>query len=49
VSDHATFDDSGSAPTHLVGSHTLFYRMVAGDAIDVVRILHRRRDIDRHL
>lgn len=31
-----------------VGSHTLYYRLV-DDAIDIVRILHQRMDIDRHL
>ncbi|MEO7078687.1 MAG: type II toxin-antitoxin system RelE/ParE family toxin [Rhodococcus sp. (in: high G+C Gram-positive bacteria)] len=37
---------------HAVGTHTLYYR-IAGidviDVIDVVRILHQRMDIDRHL
>ena len=33
---------------HAVGSHTLYYRIV-GDVIDVVRILHQRMDVDRHL
>jgi toxin ParE1/3/4 len=31
-----------------VGSHVLFFRVVA-DEIDVVRVLHRRMDFDRHL
>lgn len=31
------------------GSHTLFYRVTAEDVIDVVRILHQRMDVDRHL
>ncbi|MGV9668952.1 type II toxin-antitoxin system RelE/ParE family toxin [Nocardia niigatensis] len=31
------------------GSHTLFLRLAAGDIVDVVRILHQRMDIDRHL
>ncbi len=31
-----------------VGSHVIFYR-AAGDDIDVVRILHARRDFRRHL
>jgi toxin ParE1/3/4 len=31
------------------GSHTLFYRVAAEDVIDVVRILHQRMDVDRHL
>jgi toxin ParE1/3/4 len=30
------------------GSHIVFYRIDA-DTIDVVRILHQRMDIDRHL
>ena len=32
-----------------VGSHLIFYRMGAPDVIEVVRILHQRMDIDRHL
>lgn len=31
------------------GSHVLFYRVIADDDVDVVRILHRRMDVDRHL
>jgi toxin ParE1/3/4 len=31
------------------GSHVLYYRVTADDAIDVVRILHQRMDIDRQL
>jgi toxin ParE1/3/4 len=31
-----------------VGSHVLFYRLIGGD-VDLVRILHRRMDFDRHL
>lgn len=31
------------------GSHMLFYRVTADGVIDVVRILHQRMDIDRHL
>jgi toxin ParE1/3/4 len=34
---------------HAVGSHTLYYRIVGGDVINVVRILHQRMDVDRHL
>ena len=34
---------------HAVGSHTLYYRIVSGDVINVVRILHQRMDVDRHL
>lgn len=31
------------------GSHVLFYRVTADEVVDVVRVLHRRMDIDRHL
>jgi toxin ParE1/3/4 len=31
------------------GSHTLFYRVPEDDVVDVVRILHQRMDVDRHL
>jgi toxin ParE1/3/4 len=31
------------------GSHTLFYRVIADEVIDVVRVLHQRMDVDRHL
>jgi toxin ParE1/3/4 len=31
------------------GSHTLFYRLTTEGVIDVVRVLHQRMDIDRHL
>lgn len=31
------------------GSHMLFYRVTPDDVIDIVRILHRRMDVDRHL
>jgi toxin ParE1/3/4 len=31
------------------GSHTLFYRVTADDVIDVVRVLHQRMDVGRHL
>ncbi len=35
---------------HTAGSHTLYYRVRAGEElIDVVRILHKRMDVDRHL
>jgi toxin ParE1/3/4 len=34
---------------HAVGSHTLYYRILSVDVIDVVRILHQRMDIDQHL
>ena len=33
---------------HAVGSHGLYYRVVGGDVIDVVRVLHQRMDVDRH-
>ena len=32
-----------------VGSHILFYRVRDDGAIDIVRILHRRMDVLRHL
>ncbi|NMN95870.1 type II toxin-antitoxin system RelE/ParE family toxin [Antrihabitans stalactiti] len=32
-----------------VGSHVLFYRATVEETIDVVRILHQRMDVDRHL
>ncbi|RDH75640.1 type II toxin-antitoxin system RelE/ParE family toxin [Mycolicibacterium moriokaense] len=32
-----------------VGSHTLYYRVDRDELIDVVRILHKRMDVDRHL
>lgn len=31
------------------GSHVVFYRLTADSAVDVIRILHQRMDIDRHL
>lgn len=31
------------------GSHILFYRVTDAGIIDVVRILHQRMDVDRHL
>ena len=31
------------------GSHVLFYRTTDEGVVDVVRILHRRMDVDRHL
>ena len=34
---------------YAVGSHTLYYRIAGDDLIDVVRILHKRMDVDRHL
>lgn len=34
---------------HAVESHTLYYRIAGNDVIDVVRILHQRMDVDRHL
>lgn len=34
---------------HAVGTHTLCYRIATVDLVDVVRIIHQRMDIDRHL
>ena len=34
---------------HPVGSHVLFYRARRRGGIEIVRILHRRMDIERHL
>lgn len=34
---------------HAVGSHVVFYRIGTPGSVEVVRILHRRMDIDRHL
>ena len=31
------------------GSHLLFYRVTAEGIVDVVRVLHQRMDVDRHL
>jgi toxin ParE1/3/4 len=31
------------------GSHTLFYQVTAEGVIDVVRVLHQRMDVDRHV
>jgi toxin ParE1/3/4 len=31
------------------GSHTLYYRVTPDVVIDVVRVLHQRMDVDRHL
>ncbi|MCV7051681.1 type II toxin-antitoxin system RelE/ParE family toxin [Mycobacterium heidelbergense] len=31
------------------GSHTLFYQVTEDGIVDVVRILHQRMDVDRHL
>lgn len=31
------------------GSHVLFYRVTTEEVIDVVRVLHQRMDVDRHL
>ena len=28
---------------------TLYYRFTGADVVDVVRILHQRMDVDRHL
>lgn len=34
---------------HRVGSHVVFFRRADAATIDVIRILHARMDIDRHL
>jgi toxin ParE1/3/4 len=31
------------------GSHTLYYRLTADGDVDIVRILHQRMDVDRHM
>ncbi|OBI43659.1 plasmid stabilization protein ParE [Mycobacterium kyorinense] len=31
------------------GSHTLYYRVTAEGVVDIVRILHQRMDVDRHI
>jgi len=31
------------------GSHVLFYRLTDDGQVDVVRVLHQRMDVDRHL
>lgn len=31
------------------GSHVVFYRQIATEAIEIVRILHNRMDTERHL
>ena len=33
----------------VAGSHVLFYRVGTEGVIDVVRVLHQRMDVDRHL
>ncbi|KVL25424.1 plasmid stabilization protein ParE [Burkholderia territorii] len=33
---------------YTVGSHVVFYRETA-DTLDVIRVLHQRMDVDRHL
>ncbi len=32
-----------------VESHVLFYRVSLDDVVDVVRVLHQRMDVDRHI
>ena len=34
--------------SYAIGSHVVFYRQ-RGDHIEIVRILHQRMDVDRHL
>jgi toxin ParE1/3/4 len=31
------------------GSHILYYRVTADGVVDIVRVLHQRMDVDRHL
>lgn len=31
------------------GSHTLYYRLTADGTVHIVRILHQRMDVDRHI
>jgi toxin ParE1/3/4 len=31
------------------GSHILYYRVTAEGVVDIVRVLHQRMDVDRHL
>lgn len=31
------------------GSHMVFYRLTVEGVVDIVRVLHQRMDIDRHL
>jgi toxin ParE1/3/4 len=33
----------------IVGRHLIFYRQLSEDAIEIVRILHGRMDIETHL
>lgn len=33
----------------LVGSHVVFYRKPDAGTVDIIRILHQRMDVDRHL
>lgn len=33
---------------YLIGAHVIFYR-AEGDGIDIVRVLHQRMDVSRHL
>ncbi|WP_175836211.1 type II toxin-antitoxin system RelE/ParE family toxin [Burkholderia multivorans] len=33
---------------YIVGSHVVFYRETT-EALDVIRVLHQRMDVDRHL
>lgn len=34
---------------HAVRSHTLYYRIASSGLIHVVRVLHKRMDVERHL
>lgn len=40
---------SGGYRKSLVGSHILYFRHTASGTIDIVRILHQRMDVMRHL
>ena len=34
---------------YMAGKHLIFYRLVSGNNIEIVRILHQRMDIESHL
>ncbi|MBU9518003.1 type II toxin-antitoxin system RelE/ParE family toxin [Burkholderia multivorans] len=38
----------GNYSRYLVGSHVVFYRETT-ETLDVIRVLHQRMDVDRHL
>ena len=33
---------------HQAGRHVVFYRVLASDQIEIVRVLHERMDVERH-